>query len=81
MTRLEKDKAIMKFVISCNYKEDDFNLFKAEYGWADWMNEHTDSDEGESITESESREIDKILEEGFKMAFDEQWREICELNK
>ena len=76
MTRAEELKTIMEAVIAGHYTEDDFNLFKAEYGWANWMNNYTDSNECEPITESESEAIDSILKEGFEMAFDEQYREI-----
>lgn len=68
MTRAEELKDIMQAVINGHYSEDDFNKFKGDYGWADWMSEYTESEDG-PVTESESREIDKILLEGFKMAF------------
>lgn len=70
MTRADELKEIMIAVINGGYSEEDFNLFKAEYGWADWMIDYVEN-EDEEITESESREIDKILAEGFRMAFDE----------
>lgn len=73
MTRSEELKEIMIAVINGGYSEEDFNLFKAEYGWADWMSDYV---EGEEITESESSEINEILAEGFKMAFDETAREL-----
>jgi hypothetical protein len=73
MTRAEELKEIMIAVINGGYSEEDFNLFKAEYGWADWMSDYV---EDEEITESESSEIDKILAEGFKMAFDETDRKL-----
>lgn len=73
MTRAEELKKIMIAVINGGYSEEDFNLFKAEYGWADWMSDYV---EDEEITESESREIDEILAEGFRMAFDETEREL-----
>lgn len=52
------------------YNEDDFNLFAAEYGWADWMNDYTDATEYEGISESESRIIDDILMDIWKEAHD-----------
>lgn len=73
MTRAEELKEIMIAVINGGYSEEDFTVFKAEYGWADWMIDYV---ENEEITESESREIDEILEEGFRMAFDETEREL-----
>lgn len=44
-----------------NYSKDDFELFCAEYGWADWMNDYTDAKEDEPITEREAKEIDDVL--------------------
>lgn len=76
MTRADELKEIMQEVVSRNYTRDEFQLFKDEYGWKDWMNDYTNAAEDGEISESESREIDKILEEGFKMAFDSQCREI-----
>lgn len=76
MTRSEKLKAIMESVINGHYSQDEFDLFKAEYGWVDWMNDFTDAEEDEEISETESREIDAVLEEGFKMAFDADFRKI-----
>ena len=76
MTKSEKLKAIMESVINGHYSQDEFDLFKAEYGWVDWMNDYTDAEEDVEISESESREIDAVLEEGFKMAFDANWRKI-----
>ena len=73
MTRAEELKEIMNAVINGGYSEEDFTVFKAEYGWADWMIDYV---ENEEITESESSEIDKILAEGFTMAFDETEREL-----
>ena len=75
MTRAEELKEIMISVINGGYSEEDFNLFKNEYGWADWMLEYVEN-EDEEITESESKTIDKILKEGFEMAFNEQWKKI-----
>ena len=75
MTRAEELKEIMIAVINGGYSEEDFNLFKAEDGRADGMNDYVEN-EDEEITESESREIDKILAEGFRMAFDEIDRKL-----
>lgn len=76
MTRANELKAIMEAVVAGKYDEDQFDLFKVEYGWVDWMNDYTDAAEDEEISESESDEINEILQEGFKMAFDSQWRTI-----
>ncbi len=76
MTRADELKAIMEAVVAGNYEEDQFGLFKAEYGWEDWMNDYTDAAEDEEISEAESREIDEVLQQGFKMAFDPQSRTI-----
>lgn len=80
MTRKEELKTIMVAVINGHYTAEDLNLFKSEYGWADWMNAYTEAEDDESISESESRQIDKIIEEGFRMAFDPDWRKIYYLD-
>ena len=76
MTRADEIKAIIEAVVTGGYQQEEFQLFKDEYGWVDWMNDYTDAAEDEDISESESREIDEILREGFDKAFDEQAREI-----
>lgn len=76
MTRADELKAIMEAVIAGKYDEDQFDLFRAEYGWVDWMNDYTDAAEDEEISESEQDEINKILLEGFNMTFDPQCRKI-----
>ena len=75
MTRADELKEIMTAVIKGGYSEEEFNLFKAEYGWADWMIDYVEN-EDEEITESEAKAIDKILEEGFRMAFDKIDRKL-----
>ena len=50
------------------YSENEFQLFVDELGWEDWMNSFTDADEGEAISETECKEIDKILKEVFEKA-------------
>lgn len=73
MTRADVLKAIMDAVVAGKYEEDQFDLFKAEYGYEDWMDDYVS---GEELSEAESREIDEVLQQGFKMAFDPQWRTI-----
>lgn len=45
------------------YNEDDFQLFAAEYGWAEWMNEYIDEDvdESEPIDEADAKRIDEVM--------------------
>ena len=76
MTRLDELRIIMESVISGQYSRDQFNLFSAEYGWEDWMNKYTEAGEDEELSEEESEEIDAILKEGFKMAFDDDYRKV-----
>lgn len=38
-----------------------FDLWTAELGWQDWMNEFTSAAEDEEISEAEAKEIDKAL--------------------
>jgi len=52
------------------YDEEEFELFKDELGWEDWMESWTDSEDGEVTTESENEKIDKYLAEVFEMAHD-----------
>lgn len=40
-----------------------FDLFCAEYGWQDWMNEFTDADEDEPISDEDSRRINDYMRE------------------
>lgn len=70
MTRTEELNHIVQAAKKGGYTKDEFNQFAADYGWQDWMNDYTESAEDEAVTEAESREIDNILEQGFKMAFD-----------
>lgn len=62
------------------YGKDELCLYQAELGWQDWMNDFTEADEGEPISEAESKEIDKITEEAFnaahKMLCDEEYEEM-----
>jgi len=39
--------------------EKNFELYKAEAGWEEWMNEYTEAPEGEECTEKEIKEITK----------------------
>jgi hypothetical protein len=41
-------------------KYDDFELYIAESGWESWMEEYTDSAEGEECSETELKEIENI---------------------
>lgn len=47
--------------VAKNYEVDELELFIAETGWEDWMNEFTEAAEGEPIAERETTEIDAIL--------------------
>jgi len=71
MTRNEINQNIMTFVLNGGYGSDDYESFKADYGWKEWMNAYTDADDMEACSEAELKEINEILKEGFKMAFDE----------
>ena len=45
------------------YGPNDWNLFKAEYGWADWMQDFTEAADGEEMSEWEGKEIEKAMAE------------------
>lgn len=51
-----------------NYEMDQLNLFIAEIGWQDWMNDYTDAADGEPITDREQQAIDRILTDIFNEA-------------
>lgn len=53
---------------SRGYAADEFELYRAEAGWEDWMENYTESAEGEPISESEARQIEAVQREGFKMS-------------
>jgi hypothetical protein len=42
------------------YESEDFELYIAESGWESWMEEYTDSAEGEECSETELKEIENI---------------------
>lgn len=50
------------------YAADELELFQAELGWQDWMEDFTDAADGEEITEQESAVIDEITEAAFNAA-------------
>lgn len=54
--------------VAKNYEEHELQLFIAETGWEDWMNEYTEAEDGEPISEWEAAEIDRILEGIFREA-------------
>lgn len=56
MTRNEELEKIVAAVKKGGYTKDEFNQFAADYGWQDWMNEYTESAEGEPITEENKNE-------------------------
>ncbi|MBD5411720.1 MAG: hypothetical protein HDR51_03105 [Treponema sp.] len=70
MTRAEELKAIKDAVIAGGYSDGEFEKFKDEYGWADWMSDYTEAEEDEPMSESEIKVVDEILQEGFRMAFE-----------
>lgn len=48
------------------YKNDELELYKAETGWQDWMENFTNAPEGEQFSQSEGELIDGILTEVFE---------------
>lgn len=50
------------------YDSSDIELYKAEIGWEDWMEDFTDASDGECISEAECTLIEKVLDEAFDMA-------------
>lgn len=48
------------------YKDNEFELYKAETEWQDWMENFTDAADDEMISEKDGKVIDSILEVIFK---------------
>ena len=42
------------------YSSEQFELYVSEAGWQDWMNEYTEIEDGEIISERELQEIETI---------------------
>ena len=71
MYRLSEDIKERLITEAKKYGADQLELFQAELGWEDWMNEFTEAADGEEITETESAEIDEITKEIFEEAHKE----------
>ena len=54
------------------YNFDELELFQAELGWQDWMNDYTNAEDGEEITDAESNLIDDITRQAFFFAHQEE---------
>lgn len=50
---------------------DDLNEFIIEIGWEEWMNDFTDVEDYEIITEEDNEDIDEILKEVWNKAHKE----------
>lgn len=50
------------------YNPDEYEEFTMAIGWEDWMNEFTESEEGEPVSDDEYEEIYKVIKECFKAA-------------
>lgn len=48
------------------------DVWIAEVGWQDWMNDYTEAKEGEEITEAEAAKIDEILTAIWKEATEKE---------
>ena len=46
-----------------NYNADQFELYKAQAGWQDWMNAYTDAADCEEFTAAESNKIETVQKE------------------
>lgn len=60
---------------AAKYAYDKYELFEAELGWQDWMNEYTTAKEGEEASESE---ISKINDELMEIFFEAHENEIID---
>lgn len=63
-------KEIRESIIAAakNYNTDEYNLFEAEYGWQEWMNDYTEASDDEECTEAEINAINRILADCFSEA-------------
>lgn len=52
--------------VAARYREDDFRLFEDELGWEDWMEEFTEAEDGEPISEREAEAIHKIVRKAWE---------------
>lgn len=68
MYRLNEEIKNKLFGMAMAYEESELQLFQDHLGWEDWMNEFSTAEDGEEITEAESKEIDSITEEIFNLA-------------
>ena len=50
------------------YTIDEYELWQAEHGWQDWMNEYTEAEEGEPATDKEIEIMNKIMRECWDIA-------------
>lgn len=62
---LSKETARHLVDMARNYSEDEYQRYVDEVGFEDWMKEFMD---GEELTEREEKEINKVLEEAFKLS-------------
>lgn len=53
------------------YDDNEFNCFVAETGWESWMEDFTESADGEEISEYEAEMIDDVLNQAWKEAHPE----------
>lgn len=78
MNRLDTETRERLIRIAQNYDKEQLNLFQGELGWEEWMEQFTESADGEPITEAESDVIDKITAEIFATAHKEEVAESDE---
>jgi len=64
---LENNASIIESMKS--YNEEDFNLYVAELGRNDWMNEFLEDEEDEEITEKTNQKVNDFLIKLWKIAF------------
>jgi hypothetical protein len=68
MYRLTEDVINQLIEEARRYDAEELNLYQAELGWQDWMNDFTEADDGEEFTEAEGKVIDEITEQIFRLA-------------
>lgn len=64
--KYEERERLLK--VAAGYKPEELQLFIDETGWEDWMNDYTEAEEGDPISDRDCSAIDEILTEIFNEA-------------
>jgi len=59
---------IQKHLLSEAKRYDTFHSFESELGWEDWMNNYTDAQDDDDLTQSEIETINSVLQYFYNKA-------------